>query len=104
MLKYLFSLDFVRSCLLACFLLFSSNATTEDWYTKTKYKVRDGGFIICTEQGAEELSNIRNSQVKAGEIIHIGSPRVLELVSEEEGCYFKNTEVVFYKISEKYTL
>ena len=103
MLKCLFYVYFFKSALQAFpLLLFSLSAIAE--YKNTKYISPDGGYVICTEKGAETLSNIRLSQVEDREIIETESPRVLELVSNEEGCYFKNTEVVFYKISEKYTL
>ena len=62
------------------------------------------GYIICTEEGVAKLHSTRLSQVENNETVHTGSPRVLELVSNEEGCYFINTEVKFFKISEKYTL
>ena len=107
MFNYLFSLDFFRIALCGfslLLLLFSSNASARDWYTNTKYKVRDGGFIICTKSGIEKLYKKRLSQVEARETITTQSPKVLELVSNEEGCYFENTEVIFHKIAEEYAL
>ena len=109
MLNYLFSLDFFRIALCGfslLLLLFSSNASARDWYTNTRYKniAVDGGFIICTKSGIEKLYKKRLSQVEARETITTQSPKVLELVSNEEGCYFENTEVVFLKIAEEYAL
>ena len=52
----------------------------------------------------EKLYNIRKLQIEARKIIHTGSARVVELVSEEEGCYFRDTKVAFIKIAEEYTL
>ena len=66
-------------------------------YKNTRYISLGDGFVICTKSGIEKLHSIRHSQVKARERIHTGSPKVLELVSEEEGCYFENTEVIFIK-------
>ena len=80
------------------------DATAREWFTNTKYKIRDGGFVICTKEGVEKLHRKRLSQLETGETITTQSPRVLELVSNEEGCYFINTEVAFDKISEKYAL
>ena len=80
------------------------DATAREWFTNTRYKVREGGFVICTKEGVEKLYNIRLSQLENNETITTNSPRVLELVSNEEGCYFINTEVTFDKISEKYAL
>ena len=103
MLKYLFSTNFLRSFLLAfSLLLFSFNALSAD--KGTKYISPGDGFVICTKEGVEKLHSIRLSQIEAGEIISTGSPKVLELVSNEEGCYFENTEVIFHKIAEEYTL
>ena len=73
-------------------------------YKDTKYISPDGGYIICTKSGVEKLSGIRHSQVEAGKTVHTGGSRVLKLVSEEEGCYFRNTEVVFIEIAEEYAL
>ncbi len=106
MLNYLFSLNFFKSTLLALsLLLFSLSAIAEHKNTRYKYPIESGdGFIICTKEGIEKLHRIRCSQVENKKVIYTGTPRVLELVSNEEGCYFENTEVIFHKIAEEYTL
>ena len=106
MLNYLFSLYFFKSTLLASFLLLSSSAIADDKHahTNTKYISPDGGFIICTKEGVEKLYKKRLSQIEARERIHTGSSKVLELVSNEEGCYFEDRKVVFLKIAEEYAL
>ena len=106
MLKYLFLLNFFKSALLASFLLLSSSAIADDKHvhTNTKYISPDGGFIICTKEGVEELYKKRLSQIEKREVMYTGVPRVLELVSNEEGCYFENTEVVFLRMAEEYAL
>ena len=106
MLKYLFSLYFFKSALLTSFLLLSSSAIGDDKHahTNTKYISPDGGFVICTKSGVKELYKKRLSQIEKREVIYTGVPRVLELVSNEEGCYFRNTEVIFLKIAEEYAL
>ena len=73
-------------------------------YTNTKYISPDGGFVICTKSGVEELYKKRLSQIEKREVIYTGAPRVLELVSNEEGCYFENRKVVFLRIAEEYAL
>ncbi len=73
-------------------------------YKNTKYISKDGGFIICTKEGVEKLYKKRLSQIEARETVHTGSSKVLELVSNEEGCYFEDRKVVFLKISEQYAL
>ena len=105
MLKYLFLLNFFKSALLASFLLLSSSAIADDKHvhTNTKYISPDGGFIICTKEGVEELYKKRLSQIEKREVMYTGVPRVLELVSRDE-CMFKDTKVVFLKIAEEYAL
>ena len=73
-------------------------------YKDTKYISPVGGFIICTKEGVEELYKKRLSQVENNETVHTGSSKVLELVSNEEGCYFEDRTVVFLKIAEEYAL
>ena len=73
-------------------------------YKNTEYISKDGGFIICTKSGIEKLHRKRLSQIEARETITTQSPRVLELVSNEEGCYFKDRTVVFLKMAEEYAL
>ncbi len=80
------------------------DATAREWFTNTKYKIRDGGFVICTKEGVEKLYKKRLSQIEKREVMYTGVPRVLELVSNEEGCYFENTEVVFLRMAEEYAL
>ncbi len=73
-------------------------------YKNTRYISKDGGFIICTKEGVEKLYKKRLSQIEKREVMYTGVPRVLELVSNEEGCYFRNTEVIFHKIAEEYVI
>ena len=102
-IKYLFSLNFFKSTLLALSLLLFSFSALAD-YKNTEYISSDGGFIICTKEGVEKLYKKRLSQIEARERIHTGSSKVLELVSNEEGCYFEDRKVVFLKIAEEYAL
>ena len=108
MLKYLFSLNFFKSTLLALsLLLFYSSAISSDIVTahkNTEYMSKDGGFIICTKEGIGKLYKKRLSQVENNETVHTGSSKVLEFVSNEEGCYFEDRKVVFLKIAEEYAL
>ena len=108
-LKYLFSLIFFRIALCGfslLLLLFSSSAIASDIvvHKNTEYTNEAGGFIICTKEGIEKLYKKRLSQLETGETITTQSPRVLELVSNEEGCYFKDRKVIFLKIAEEYAL
>ncbi len=73
-------------------------------YKNTKYISPDGGFVICTKSGIEKLYKKRLSQIEKGEVIYTGVPRVLELVSNEEGCYFEDRTVVFIRMAEEYAL
>ena len=103
MIKYLFLLNFFKSSLLALsLLLFSFNALSAD--KDTIYISPDGGYVICTKEGVKKLYDKRLSQIEARETIYTGTPRVLELVSNEEGCYFENRKVVFLRIAEEYAL
>ena len=107
--SYLFSINFFKSSLLALslFLLFYSSAIASDIVTahkNTEYISKDGGYIICTKSGVEKLYDKRHSQIENNETVYTGIPRVLELVSNEEGCYFEDRKVVFLKIAEEYAL
>ena len=103
MFNYLFFI--FKYCLgsFSLFLFFSSSSAIAE-YKDTRYINTGGGFIICTKSGIEKLYSKRLSQVEKKEVIYTQGPRVLEFVSEEEGCYFRNTEVIFNKIAEEYTL
>ena len=107
MLKYLFSLNFFKSLSLLL-LLSSSTMASDDVIELNKlYKATDNpddGYVICVGEGPRKLRDVRHSQIEAGKRITTQSSEVLELVSNKEGCYFRNTDVIFLKMSEEYSL
>ena len=100
MIKYLFSLNFFRIFSLF-FALLSSSAIAE--YQDTQYISKDGGFIICTKKGVEELSDIRQSQIDSKEVIRLTDYSVLNKVTQGE-CIFRNTRAIFKRIANEYSL